>query len=227
MQAQIDTAPKTANAPIKDEIGYRYVFSPNVDPEKIVQQYRGQAAGYDANMRRWEFLTPRQSTGVLRAHISPLASILEAGCGTGLSGEAHSAAGYKNLHGIDISPEMLEVAKTKGIYQSLKRGNLLERLPYDTGSFDASVCVAVLTHITDAEPLLRELCRIVKPGGEILFSQRKDLFETRNMEALLAKLETEGKMEKVSQSEWLPYVTNQEDYVKCGITVGYFVYRVK
>ena len=46
------------------------------------------------------------------------------------------------------------------------------------------------------------------------------------MGVLLAKLESERKIEKISQSDWLPYVTNQEDYVKCGITVGYFVYRV-
>lgn len=31
--------------------------------------------------------------------------------------------------------------------------------------------------------------------------------------------------EKVHQSNWVPYVTNQEDFVRNGITVGYFVYR--
>jgi hypothetical protein len=65
----------------------------------------------------------------------------------------------------------------------------------------------------------------VKPGGRIVFSQRKDLFESRGMEKLLEQLESAGIVKKVHQSGWLPYVTNQEDYVKCGITVGYFVYR--
>lgn len=210
---------------LKDSIGAKYVFNPNIDPGLVIEQYRGLASEYDEKMGLWQFLTPAQSTEVLLQFIPKNAKILDAGCGTGLSGRSQYNAGFQNLHGFDISPEMLAIADAKGIYQTLERGNLLDPLPYPTSSFDAVLCVAVLTHISDSNTALREFHRIVKSGGWIIFSQRKDLFEARQMGALLEVLEQEGMLEKVHQSEWLPYVTNQEDYVRSGITVAYFVYR--
>jgi ubiquinone/menaquinone biosynthesis C-methylase UbiE len=219
-QVENETVPSL----LSDDIGHRYVFNPNVSPAAVIEQYRSQAADYEKNMQAWGFLTPQQSTQILGRFVPHEAKILEAGCGTCMSDALHHAAGFTELHGFDLSPEMLELAAQKGIHRSLKCGNLLERLPYLDGEFDAAVCVAVLTHITDAEPLLRELARVVRPGGHIIFSQRKDLFETRKMGEMLAKLEQEQLITKIYQSEWLPYVTNHKAYVDCGIVVGYFVY---
>lgn len=211
--------------PVKDSLGTQYAFNPIIDPAGVVAQYRQLAADYEEKMELWQFLAPAQSTKILLQFVPKNAQILEAGCGTGHSGKLHHDAGFQNLHGFDISPEMLALASAKKIYQTLKQGNLLDPLPYGDSCFDAIECVAVFTHISDASPVLREFHRSLKPGGLVIFSQRKDLFEARQMGSLLANLEQERLLEKVHQSDWMPYVTNQEDFVRSGITVGYFVYR--
>lgn len=213
--------------PVRDVIGNSYVFNPNIAPQAVIAQYRDQALGYDERMRQWQFLTPRQSTEILERFIPKDTQILEAGCGTGLSGEAHHAAGYKNLHGFDISQEMLDIARSKGIYRSLSQGDLLSPLPFSDGQFGAVECVAVLTHIEDASETFAEFCRIVKPGGHIIFSQRKDLWDSRGMSRIIGRLEDQEIAECIHDSGWLPYVLNQEDYVKAGIQVGYFVLKKK
>jgi ubiquinone/menaquinone biosynthesis C-methylase UbiE len=210
---------------VKDSVGTQYIFNPNVKPDLVMQQYREQAVNYDERMDQWQFLTPQQSRDILLEFVPKDAKILEAGCGTGLSGKLQYEAGFKNLHGIDISPEMLAMAEAKGIYQTLQQGNLLEPLPYPDESFDAVECLAVLTHIEDADYVLRQFHRVVKSGGWVIFSQRKDLFDKRQMDKLLKKLEQEGLFHKVHQSDWIPFVANHEDYVSNDITIGYFVYR--
>ena len=45
------------------------------------------------------------------------ASILDLGCGTGLVGEHLHRHGYTNIDGLDLSPELLQVAQAKGIYR--------------------------------------------------------------------------------------------------------------
>jgi ubiquinone/menaquinone biosynthesis C-methylase UbiE len=211
---------------VKDGLGTQYVFNPNVEPDHVIEQYRGLAGDYDEKMDLWEFLAPIQSRDILLQFVPKNAKILEAGCGTGLSGKLQYEAGYKNMHGLDISKEMLAIAKAKGVYQSLKQGNLLEPLPYSDASFDAVECVAVLTHILDANYVLRQFHRVIKPGGLIIFSQRKDLYESRDMASLLETLVSEGLLEKVHQTDWMPYITNHEEFVRNNIRVGYFVFRV-
>jgi predicted TPR repeat methyltransferase len=44
-------------------------------------------------------------------------SILDLGCGTGLVGEQLHNLGYQNIHGLDLSQELLNVAHEKGIYR--------------------------------------------------------------------------------------------------------------
>lgn len=176
-------------------------------------------------MKEWQFLTPEQSREILLRFVPKNSKILEAGCGTGLSGKAQHIAGYHNLYGCDISSEMLAEAKAKDIYQTLHQCNLFEPLPYEDSYFDVIECLAVLTHILDPAPIFLEFHRIVKTEGLIIFSHRNDLFENRNMIILLENLEQAGLFKKVYQSDWLPYVTNHDDYIKFNIRVGYFVYR--
>lgn len=64
------------------------------------------------------------------------ATILDAGCGTGLSGKALHELGYSQIHGRDLSPEMLEKARKTNVYQSLAEIDLTQPIKEAT-SFDA------------------------------------------------------------------------------------------
>jgi len=87
--------------------------------------------------------------------------ILDAGCGNGWL-----ASLYRNghtVHGIDISHINLSKIKELGI-QPLKH-NLDRPLPFKDGVYDLVVCSEILEHILSPEQLIREVFRVLKPGG--------------------------------------------------------------
>ena len=59
-------------------------------------------------------------------------------------------------------------------------------------TYDAAISVGVMTYIEDAEALLRDLCRCVRRGGAIAFTQRTDLWDKRNFPETIERLEGDG-----------------------------------
>jgi SAM-dependent methyltransferase len=57
-------------------------------------------------------------------------------------------------------------------------------LPYADGSFDAAVCVRVLHHFSDPEPLIAELGRVVRPGGVVVL----EYANKRNLKSIARRL---------------------------------------
>lgn len=103
--------------------------------------------------------------------------ILDAGCGNG----RYSKFLLKNadpdalLTSFDLSPKMLARAqfRLKSDRVSHLRADLT-RLPYADAAFDAIVCGWVLEHLPDPLPGLRELSRVLMPGGKLLLMCTED-----------------------------------------------------
>lgn len=72
-----------------------------------------------------------------------LGSILDLGCGTGLTGLEIREICY-NLEGIDLSSKMLEVAKTKDVYDKLDKVNIVEYLSNSKPDFDYFISTDVI-----------------------------------------------------------------------------------
>jgi len=87
--------------------------------------------------------------------------VLEVGCGTGLimRGLKDTA---KRIVGIDISPGMLEEARKRGF--EVVEGNA-EKLPFEDESFDLVYSYKVLAHVPGIENAVREMARVLRPGG--------------------------------------------------------------
>jgi ubiquinone/menaquinone biosynthesis C-methylase UbiE len=74
--------------------------------------------------------------------------------------------------GVDPSPALLaaarELAQEAGVgdHVQFHESNVL-RLPFPAGSFDAVVCVTVLSHVPGAEAAIPELVRVLRPGGRL------------------------------------------------------------
>jgi len=106
----------------------------------------------------------------------PYASALELGCGTGFFLLNLVQAGVIERDGgavTDISPGMVDVARrnARGLgFEVDGRVADAESLPYDDASFDLVVGHAVLHHIPDVELALREVVRVLKPGGRFVFA---------------------------------------------------------
>jgi ubiquinone/menaquinone biosynthesis C-methylase UbiE len=104
----------------------------------------------------------------------PYANVLEVGCGTGFFTLNLMLAGViDTAHVTDISPGMVRVAERNASSLGLRvEGRVAdaERLPYDDDSFDLVVGHAVLHHIPDVALALREVLRVLKPGGRFVFA---------------------------------------------------------
>lgn len=101
--------------------------------------------------------------------LPPEWTVADLGCGTGNAAELLAPV-VKRVVAVDQSAPMLAAAKKRlsGISNvEFVRGEL-ESLPLDSESVDAAVCVLVLHHLNDPAAAVREMARILKPGGVAL-----------------------------------------------------------
>lgn len=115
----------------------------------------------------------RQALAALE--VAPTDHVLELGCGVGRIGR-EIAQRSALWHGVDISPNMIEVARQRlaDLGPDRVRLNPLNRTRLDgcaDASFDKAYCVAVFIHMDKEDFLiyLRELYRVLKPGGRLYF----------------------------------------------------------
>lgn len=92
--------------------------------------------------------------------------LLDVGCGTGHHLAVLRARGF-DVTGVDGSAEMLQHAQAHNPGITFRQADV-EALPFDDASFDFVVCIEVLRYLPDSLPCLRELARVLKPGGVCL-----------------------------------------------------------
>jgi 2-polyprenyl-3-methyl-5-hydroxy-6-metoxy-1,4-benzoquinol methylase len=107
---------------------------------------------------------------MIGGHLKPGMTILELGCGTGsFTGElARSGAG---IVAIDVSPELLEIARANCSAPNVRYEiQNAYALTYSDATFDSVVGSSVLHHL-EIEDALREIYRVLRPGGTIYFTE--------------------------------------------------------
>jgi ubiquinone/menaquinone biosynthesis C-methylase UbiE len=135
--------------------------------DRIVRIWDRYAPRYDREMRFWErvmFAGGRewvcaQATG----------EVLEVAVGTGLNLPFYPSD--VTLTGVDLSPRMLAVARTRGADLdrpvTLREANA-EDLPFPDSSFDTVVCTLGLCSIPDDRTAIAQMYRVLRPGGRLL-----------------------------------------------------------
>ena len=103
-----------------------------------------------------------------------------------------SVASPGQVLGLDISQASLDVARQSGAYSSVEQADLQQPLPLEDDSVDALVCVGVMTYLPEVEAVWREFARVVRPGGLVVATQREDLWEERDCQAVIDRLQSEG-----------------------------------
>jgi SAM-dependent methyltransferase len=100
---------------------------------------------------------------------SPL-PVLDAGCGTGRMLTYLDARGVANLAGVDLSPEMLAFARESHPHIPLQQADL-RSLPFADASVRAILCWYAIIHSSrgDVATIVREVARLLAPGGIVLF----------------------------------------------------------
>lgn len=128
--------------------------------------YRKWATEYDAQMASEDYLSP---IGIARSLVKYLPTgkphVIDIGCGTGLTGLALVEVRPVRLDGLDISPEMINLAMQRGIYQQCMVADLTASLAIESDRYDAAICSGTFTHAHVGPEAVNEIIRILKPGG--------------------------------------------------------------
>ena len=185
----------------------------STDSEVVARYYDEWARTYDATLADWEYEAPDRAAELSTPHLSAGAAILDVGCGTGLVSEALRKHGDFHLHGIDISAASLELAQKRGTYENLVCHDL-QNLPLPVGdkAYDAAMVIGVLTYVEDVEALFRDLCRCVRSGGIIAFTQRTDRWDELHFDDLIGRLSDEGFWTAIHIGKPRGYLPGNEDF---------------
>jgi len=184
-----------------------------------------ETGSYDETFDEWGYVGPETAAAILKNFVPRQSRILDAACGSGLTGTALRNLGYSHIEGVDISAKLLELADRTGAYDRVERVDMQTfPLPFGDDEFDAVNFIGALTYFETNE-ILRELCRIVHRGGYIVFSQRDDIMRSQDYGEQLEELERDGLWKRIFGTEPMPYLPHHPDY-GADIEVRYFVYEV-
>ncbi|MBM3230779.1 methyltransferase domain-containing protein [Candidatus Peregrinibacteria bacterium] len=99
--------------------------------------------------------------------VQPGETVLDCGCGLGYFLLKLKESGAK-LHGIDVSPESVAFVR-EHITQDAHVGSA-EQIPYPDNTFDKIMFCEVIEHVEDDAKVLREIRRVLKPGGRVVIT---------------------------------------------------------
>ena len=170
-------------------------------PEEISAAYADWAASYDRDTVRDGYHLPFTIAAWVARHVAPGAGpLLDAGCGSGLSGPVLAALGYSEIEGLDLSDEMLALARSRGSYKRVSKAELGRPLPWPDGHFAAFLSTGVVTAGHAPASALDELARITRPGGFGIFTVRDVVLEVDGFRDKFDELREAGIWRPVEES---------------------------
>lgn len=115
----------------------------------------------------WWFLGMRE---IYRKQLETISNpgpweILDVGCGTG--GNLPLLSSFGRTIALDYSPAAAAFTQSRG-WEGVAVGSAVA-LPFPDGSFDLTTAFGVIEHIADDGRMLREMLRVTRPGGHLLF----------------------------------------------------------
>ena len=142
-----------------------------VEPMPTTEAYAGWAESYDEPGNQLVELEQPLVREIIDG--LPAGVALDAGCGTGRHSSYLASRGHTVI-GVDSSPEMLERARPKVPGGEFHVADLHD-LPLPDDHVDLVVCALALMHVPNLEPVLAELVRVLRPGGSLVISDRRNL----------------------------------------------------
>ncbi|ATM84863.1 MULTISPECIES: class I SAM-dependent methyltransferase [Yersinia] len=142
----------------------------NSHTDTVERQFGDQANAYLTSAVHAQGKDLQRLAMLLQPHGD--AHLLDLGCGAGHASFA-AAAAVKSVVSYDLSAQMLQVvsqaAADKGLTNIVVQQGLAESLPFDDHSFDIVISRYSAHHWHDVGQALREVKRVLRPGGRVIF----------------------------------------------------------
>ncbi len=168
-------------------------------PDDNRELYAKWAATYEQFLEDNRYIYARQVAEIF-AESSPAEGIpvLDAGCGTGRVGLELCRLGVSPVDGMDISPEMLDRARTMSgpagvpAYRRLIEADLTGPIDIDSGSYRGVVSSGAFTHGHLGPDVLSELLRVVSPGSVGVVGVNASIFESNGFRDRFERYAADG-----------------------------------
>lgn len=138
-----------------------------------------------------------------------LGKVLDVGCGTGVLLAQLTQmypASSKNFFGIDLSPQMIEIAHSRLSEQTTVVEGDAENLPFGDCFFDTVLCCDSFHHYPNPQQAMFEFYRVIKPNGKLLISDYWRPFPIRQMMNLFLPYSNDGDVKVYSQKEIVKFL---------------------
>jgi len=160
-------------------------------PEDSINLYRSWASTYDSDFAKQnDYRSPLEIAKYYDKYSNNKDTpILDVGAGTGLIGEYLNVNSYREIDAIDISPEMLNIARLKNCYSKIIEADLTERLMINDNHYGAIVSAGTFTHGHVGPDILDELLRVTRSGGLFVFTIHYKLYKKAGFDKKFLEIE--------------------------------------
>ncbi|MDD2541087.1 MAG: methyltransferase domain-containing protein [Desulfuromonadaceae bacterium] len=199
------------------------------DTSKIAAAFHKNAIVYDQHVLVQKRIVELLAKSVGSQQNQAYERILDVGTGTGaLLEKLHSLYPAACLTGVDIALNMcLQAMQKLGTICQVVNGDA-EHLPFGTGVFDLVVSASALQWVGDLPAALREICRVVRPGGgvSLAFFCEGSLYELQDCFRDAARGSSSDSSQRISRLhrfrgvDDVKSMLNGMDFEQCVVTVG-------
>jgi predicted TPR repeat methyltransferase len=159
-------------------------------PEDSINLYRSWASTYDSDFAiQNDYRSPIEIAKYFDKYSNHKDTpILDVGAGTGLVGECLNESS-REIDAIDISPEMLNIARLKNCYSKIIEADLTKRLLISDNHYGAIVSAGTFTHGHVGPDVLDELLRVTRSGGLFIFTIHYQLYKKARFDKKILEIE--------------------------------------
>jgi len=157
----------------------------------------GEDNKYDKDMEHWNYTGPKETSEIFAKYQKNKdIKIYDAGCGTGLVGIELKKYGFLKFDGADLSQKLLDLVPL-GLYQSLEKIDLNQKINHQDNMYDAVMCVGTFTFGHVKPPALDEFIRITKDKGLICFTINEGIHEEYGFDKKIKELSDKKKWKEI------------------------------
>lgn len=156
-------------------------------PEDCARLYAQWAASYDGGFAAdMDYRLPAHVAAAFLSH-GGTGPVLDVGAGTGLlAAHLRQMGAAFAIDGVDLSPEMLELARAKGLYRAMWQADVTQALPM-TGPYGGIVSSGTFTHGHVGPDAIGRLEQVAAPGALFAISINVGVFRSQGFDTALAR----------------------------------------